>query len=76
MIGVEEAKYIIVAIGTDGFGDAGPCITKCQGPYETEEGCLSHTGTKQTLSIEVAHTDPERARSVLGFTDYGASHPT
>ena len=46
MIGVKK-NIIIVAIGPMDLVMLNPRITKKQGPYETEEGCLSHTGTKK-----------------------------
>ena len=42
MIGVKK-NIIIVAIGPMDLVMLNPRITKKQGPYETEEGCLSHT---------------------------------
>lgn len=60
MIGVKK-NIIIVAIGPMDLVMLNPRITTKQGPYETEEGCLSHTGTKKTTryqTIEVAYMDP------------------
>ena len=52
-----------------------PRITKKQGPYETEEGCLSHTGTKKTTryqTIEVTYTDPSGKKHTGTFSDFTA----
>ena len=59
MIGVR--KQIIVVNG--GFGNmamVNPVIIKKSGAYETEEGCLSLTGTRKTTryqNIEVEYLD-------------------
>ena len=74
MIGVKK-NIIIVAIGSMDLVMLNPRITKKQGPYETEEGCLSHTGTKKTTRyqmIEVAYTDPSGKKHTGTFTDFTA----
>ena len=74
MIGVKK-NIIIVAIGPMDLVMLNPRITKKQGPYETEEGCLSHTGTKKTTryqAIEVAYTDPSGKKHRGTFTDFTA----
>ena len=74
MIGVKK-NIIIVAIGPMDLVILNPRITKKQGPYETEEGCLSHTGTKKTTryqTIEVAYTDPSGKKHTGTFTDFTA----
>ena len=74
MIGVKK-NIIIVAIGPMDLVMLNPRITKKQGPYETEEGCLSHTGTKKTTRyqmIEVAYTDPSGMKHTGTFTDFTA----
>ena len=57
MIGVKK-NIIIVAIGPMDLVMLNPRITKKQGPYETEEGCLSHTGTKKKACAEKAGRAP------------------
>ena len=74
MIGVKK-NIIIVAIGPMDLVMLNPRITKKQGPYETEEGCLSHTGTKKTTRyqmIEVAYTDPSGKNHTGMFSDFTA----
>ena len=74
MIGVKK-NIIIVAIGPMDLVMLNPRITKKQGPYETEEGCLSHTGTKKTTryqTIEVAYMDPSGKKHTGTFTDFTA----
>ena len=74
MIGVKK-NIIIVAIGPMDLVMLNPRITEKQGPYETEEGCLSHTGTKKTTRyqmIEVAYTDPSGKKHTGTFTDFTA----
>ena len=74
MIGVKK-NIIIVAIGPMDLVMLNPRITKKQGPYETEEGCLSHTGTKKTTryqTIEVAYTDPSGKKHTGTFTYFTA----
>ena len=74
MIGVKK-NIIIVAIGPMDLVMLNPRITTKQGPYETEEGCLSHTGKKKTTryqTIEVAYTDPSGKKHTGTFTDFTA----
>ena len=74
MIGVKK-NIIIVAIGPMDLVMLNPRITKKQGPYETEEGCLSHTGMKKTTryqTIEVAYSDPSGKKHTGTFTDFTA----
>ena len=74
MIGVKK-NIIIVAIGPMDLVMLNPRITKKQGPYETEEGCLSHKGTKKTTryqTIEVAYMDPSGKKHTGTFTDFTA----
>ena len=47
MIGSQKA-IIIVAAGPFDIVMVNPVITKKSQPYQTEEGCLSHTGMKGT----------------------------
>ena len=69
MIGVKK-NIIIVAIGPMDLVMLNPRITKKQGPYETEEGCLSHTGTKKETCSEKAGRPPCDARCVIFFVSY------
>ena len=51
MIGT--AKRIIAVEGEDGYLVMfNPVILKKSGPYETEEGCLSLTGTRKTKRFQ------------------------
>ena len=51
MIGA--AKRIIAVEGEDGYlAMFNPVILKKSGPYETEEGCLSLTGTRKTRRFQ------------------------
>ncbi|WP_370834455.1 peptide deformylase [Acidaminococcus sp.] len=46
MIGVSKA-IIVVSLGIMDLVMFNPAITQKKGPYETEEGCLSLTGTRK-----------------------------
>ena len=73
MIGVRRC---IIAVDIDGeyLVMLNPELLKCSGPYETEEGCLSLTGTrpaKRYKSIKVRWQDMElkpRIKTFTGFT--------
>ena len=73
MIGVKK-RIIIVNMGLANVVMFNPTITKKKDPYDTEEGCLSLTGTRGTTryqTIEVEYTDIEwkrRKRSYSGWT--------
>ena len=59
MIGVKK-RAIIVNIGFTNVVMFNPVITEKSGPFETEEGCLSLTGTRKTTrykEIEVEYID-------------------
>ena len=59
MIGVTK-RIIVVNAGFVDFIMVNPVITAKDSPYETEEGCLSLTGTRKTVryrSIEVEYLD-------------------
>jgi len=61
MIGVKK-RIIAVSTGFANIAMLNPVIKKMQGPYETEEGCLSLTGTRKTTrykEIEVEYMDTE-----------------
>ena len=53
MIGSHKA-IIIVAAGPFDIVMVNPVITKKSQPYQTEEGCLSHTGMKSTTRYQDA----------------------
>ena len=73
MIGVRKC---IIAVDNDGeyLVMLNPELLKCSGPYETEEGCLSLTGTrpaKRYKSIKMRWQDMElkpRIKTFTGFT--------
>lgn len=73
MIGVKK-RIIIVNMGLANVVMFNPSITKKKDPFDTEEGCLSLTGTRETTryqTIEVEYTDIEwkhRKRSYSGWT--------
>ncbi len=73
MIGVKK-RIIIVNMGLANVVMFNPAIIKKKDPYETEEGCLSLTGTRDTTryqTIEVEYTDIEwkrQKRSYSGWT--------
>ena len=73
MIGVKK-RIIIVNMGLANVVMFNPTITKKKDHYDTEEGCLSLTGTRETTryqTIEVEYTDIEwkrRKRSYSGWT--------
>ena len=59
MIGIRK-RIIIVNIGLLDLVMFNPVITAKEGPYETEEGCLSLDGVRKTtryMKIEVEYTD-------------------
>ncbi len=73
MIGVRK-RVIIVHMGGKNIVMFNPVITAKDGPYETEEGCLSLSGTRKTMrfeSIEVEYRDVrwnKRKGKYTGFT--------
>ena len=61
MIGVKK-RIIVVNTGLINIPMINPVIIKKSGPYETEEGCLSLSGTRPTTryqNIEVLYFDAE-----------------
>lgn len=59
MIGVKK-NIIVVSVGPFRFSMINPVIIKKSGEYETEEGCLSLTGTRKCTrynEIEVEYLD-------------------
>lgn len=73
MIGVRK-RVIIVHTDSGDVVMFNPVITRKDGPYETEEGCLSLSGTRKTTRyerIEVEYRDVrwnKRKGSFSGFT--------
>jgi peptide deformylase len=59
MIGIKK-RIIIANVGIGDIVMFNPVITKKDGPYETEEGCLSLAGVRKTTryrNIELEFTD-------------------
>ena len=74
MIGSPKA-IIIVAAGPFDIVMVNPVITKKSQPYQTEEGCLSHTGLKSTTryqKIEVCYQDAIGKTHTGIFTEFTA----
>ena len=74
MIGVKK-RIIIVNMGLSNVVMFNPTITKKKDPYETEEGCLSLTGTRETTryqTIELEYTDSEWKRHKRSFSGWTA----
>ena len=70
MIGVKK-RAIIVSMGLISVVMFNPVITKKDGPYEAEEGCLSLTGVRKTTryeAITLEYTDVEWKRQRRTFT--------
>lgn len=74
MIGV--SKRIIVFLDGAGYTTMyNPVILRCSGPYETEEGCLSLSGTRRTRryrSIRVQYCNEQFQTRIKNYTDYTA----
>ncbi len=74
MIGSHKA-IIIVAAGPFDIVMVNPVMTKKSQPYQTEEGCLSHTGMKGTIryqKIEVRYQDAMGKPHTGTFTEFTA----
>ena len=74
MIGVKK-RAIIVSMGLIGVVMFNPVITKKDGPYEAEEGCLSLTGVRKTTryeAITLEYIDVEWKRQRRTFTGWTA----
>ncbi len=56
MIGVRK-RIIIINMGMFNVVMFNPTITRKEGPYETEEGCLSLTGARKTTRYERISVD-------------------
>ena len=74
MIGIRR-RIIVVNIGILNIVMFNPVITAKEGPYETEEGCLSLDGVRRTLrymNIEVEYTDSDWKKHRKTFTGHTA----
>ncbi len=74
MIGIRK-RIIIANIGMGDIVMFNPVITKKDSPYETEEGCLSLTGTRKTTrykNIEVEYFDQQWNRKKQKFSGFPA----
>lgn len=74
MIGVAK-NIIAVNLGMMDMVLFNPVITRKKGPYETEEGCLSLSGTRKTTrykEIEVEFQDMEFKKQRLAFKGFAA----
>lgn len=70
MIGVRK-RIIVVDMGILSMVMYNPVITKRDGPYETEEGCLSLDGVRKTIryrNIEVEYLDGSWKKHVQKFS--------
>lgn len=74
MIGVRKCIIIFDNDGTD-MVMFNPEIVKCSEPYQTEEGCLSLSGIRQTKryrSIKVRYQNADFAVKIKTFTGWAA----
>ena len=74
MIGVLK-RIIVFSTGPAVFCMMNPVITARSGPYETEEGCLSLSGTRKTTrykNITVSYQDLSFHKKQQKFTGYTA----
>ena len=74
MIGVKK-RAIIVSMGLISVVMFNPGITRKDGPYEAEEGCLSLTGVRKTTryeAITLEYIDVEWKRQRRTFTGWTA----
>ena len=72
MIGIRK-RIIIANIGMGDIVMFNPLITKKDSPYETEESCLSLTGTRKTTrykNIEVEYFDQQWNRKKQKFSGF------
>ena len=72
MIGYRK-RIIIVAAGFANIVMINPMVTAKAEPYETEEGCLSLTGTRKTTRynrITVRYLDKQFAEHIQQFSGY------
>ena len=68
MIGSQKA-IIIVAAGPFDIVMVNPIITKKSQPYQTEEGCLSHTGMKSTTRYQKNRSSLSRCYGENSYRD-------
>lgn len=71
MIGVPKT-IIVVSLGIMDLVMFNPAITQKKGPYETEEGCLSLTGTRKVTryqEIKVEFQDMKFKKQKKTFKD-------
>lgn len=74
MIGVKK-RIIVVNMGPVNVVMLNPVILKKNGPFETEEGCLSLTGTRKTKrfrEIELEYQDLDMKKHIQKFTGWTA----
>ena len=74
MIGVRK-RIIAVNIGPINVAMINPVIRKKIGPYDTEEGCLSLSGTRKTKrfrEIELEYQDMDLKKHIQKFTGWTA----
>jgi len=74
MIG-ERKRIIVVAVGKTILTMLNPVILRKEGPFETEEGCLSLTGERPTTRyerIEVTYQDEKMRKHKESFTGWTA----
>ena len=74
MIGVKK-RIIVVNMGLVNVAMLNPVILKKSDPFETEEGCLSLTGTRKTKrfrEIEMEYQDLDMKKRVQKFTGWTA----
>ena len=74
MIGYKK-RMIIVSLGLVDLVMLNPVITKKSGSYETEEGCLSLTGTRKTTrykQITVKYQDTSMKVRMQEFSGWAA----
>ena len=74
MIGVPKA-IIVVSMGIMDLVMFNPAITQKKGPYKTEEGCLSLTGTRKVTryqDIKVEFQDMKFKKQKKTFKDFSA----
>jgi peptide deformylase len=74
MIGVNK-RIIALSVGPMNIPLINPVITKCDGLYETKEGCLSLNGVRETSryqSIEVEFLDKNFKRQKQTFAGFPA----
>jgi len=72
MIGVRK-NIIVVAAGPFQFAMINPVITKAEGPYDTEEGCLSLDGVRpcrRYQKIEVDYLDQNFEKKHGEYSDF------